>query len=350
LISYQYEKDNKALLHNTLPERIVDHNELYLGLEEEIIKRDVSLLFDIEASEGIFDGMIQFYYESKEGLKRLRVTDGTSGLKHKGILSFVPPKDMIKTEVEKEEAYWIKIVEEQAPVDRNCGLRPLLKKVLSEASMVVEVEPEQAGVKSCIGVFGRNIDHRLVTAMDYEREVLCYSGQICQAKAVSDRLRNGEHVTGAVSVVVFTEDYQDGSFAFWEMRKRLKEHLLSKCEIGIDENKLAIVQPIYVKVGVNVWLKPSDTVENFELQQQVVQILENYLDPIHNVNLSIGKMISAGQIEMQLRMKLKDAGLERVMISAIYEDENGLHETDLNTLSGNPYVLVVNGEHNIYFL
>ena len=53
---------------------------------------------------------------------------------------------------------------------------------------------------------------------------------------------------------------------------------------------------------------------------------------------------------MQLNIEKGSALIEKVMFSAMYEDENGTHEADLAALQGNPYVLVMNGEHKIHFL
>ena len=190
--------------------------------------------------------------------------------------------------------------------------------------------------------------NRLISAKDYEREVLDFSNAISQAKVVVNTRKDGTNVPGAISIVM--SDFKDGDHSFLKMKSRIREHLLTKCELSVDERYLSVVQPLFVRVSAEIWVRLIETDDSFDLQQHFISVLEQYLDPVSNEFWEIGKMVSAKQIGMKLNIEKGSTLIEKVMFSAKYEDENGMHEADLSALQGNPYVLVMNGEHKIHFL
>lgn len=192
--------------------------------------------------------------------------------------------------------------------------------------------------------------NRLISAIDYEKEVLNFSNSIIQTKTVVDVLKDGGKAPGAISVVILMEDFMDGPESFLKMRDRLKEHMLEHCELSVDEKHFDIVQPIFVRVSAQLWVRLVDTDDGFDVQQHLIGVLRGYLNPIRNDLWDIGRMATESQIGMQLNIEKGSALIERVMLSASYEDENGFHEVDLDALKGNPYVLVMNGTHQIHFL
>lgn len=192
--------------------------------------------------------------------------------------------------------------------------------------------------------------NRLISAMDYEREVLNFSNNINQVKVVVDACKDGTRRAGAVTIVLLMNDFKDGVQSFLSIKNRLRNHLLKKCELSVSEKELDIVQPLYVKVSVQVWVRMLEADDSFDVQQRLIKVLDMYLDPINNQFWDIGRMVTAKQIGMQLNIEKGNALIERVMLSALYEDENGIHEADLDSLLGNPYVLVMSGEHKIHFI
>lgn len=194
-----------------------------------------------------------------------------------------------------------------------------------------------------------NSRNRLVSAQDYEREALNFSRQIAQAKVIVGRKKSGNTVPGAISLVLLMQDYAEGEHSFLRMRKRLQKHLMEKCELSVGEGGLEIVQPIFVEVSVEAWVWIIHADDSFEVQQDLCRVLEEYLNPLKNSGWEIGRMVKAAQIELRLHMEKGKALLKRLMITAKYTDERGCHEEDLEKLAGNPYVLVVSGNHKIHF-
>ena len=191
---------------------------------------------------------------------------------------------------------------------------------------------------------------RLISAQDYEREVLNFSGSINQVKVVQNVLRSGENIPGAVSIVIFMNDFMDGDGSFQKMKERLKEHLVKRCELSVNDKYLQVVKPIFVRISVQIWVRLIETDDSFEMQQHLINVLNEYLNPLANCIWDIGRMVNLRQIEMKLNIEKKNALIERVMLLSEYEDELGWHEADVSLLQENPYVLVTNGVHKVHFL
>ena len=150
-------------------------------------------------------------------------------------------------------------------------------------------------------------------------------------------------------MVILMQDYRDGEHSFLHMRHRLKEHLQERCELAASGGELEIVEPIFAEISVEAWVQVIRADDTFEVQQDLRRVLQEYLDPIKNLGWDIGRMVKKAQIELRLNMEKGKALLHRLMVTARYQDETGRHETDIEALEGNPYVLVTSGVHKIHF-
>lgn len=190
---------------------------------------------------------------------------------------------------------------------------------------------------------------RLVTQVDYERAVLGFSTGILQVKAIVGQKKDGEYDPAAIILVVLMKDYADGSFSFIHMRQRLREYLLGACELSVEPEQLSIVEPVFVRVSVEAWMDVLQADDSFEVQNHLTRVLDEYLSPLKNSRLEIGQMVSRSQLELRLNMEKKQALVRRMMVTAAYTDETGVHETDLERMNRNPFVIVTGGRHRIHF-
>jgi hypothetical protein len=189
---------------------------------------------------------------------------------------------------------------------------------------------------------------RLVSAADYERAVLGFSSNIMQVRAVVGQKKDGSVDPAAISLVVLMQDFPDGSFSFIHMRKQLKDHLMAGCELSVDPGRLAIVEPVFVRVSVEAWVDTLQMDDSFAVKNRLAQALDEYLNPTVNSRWEIGQMVSRSQIELRLNMEKKEALVRRMMVTASYRDAAGEHETNLEQMKGNPFVIVTGGIHKIH--
>ncbi len=480
---------------------------LYLGFDRKMEGGPVGLLFRLRENADERGGRLSVTYSTRAGFSKLKWIDHTDGFKHTGSILFMPPADMAKRTIEGQEAYWIRITDEDFALEKGPSRRPVVEEIAVNAAEVDNIEtlPEEeyyldtygpdmvfplgaanilqvdvwvnetAGfpdsemrrflleypsltraeydlrgnirefyikwqevdnfdrslpgdrhfvvdrinrrlcfgdgvnvripqntegpafktvVRCCDGaranvpagsindtmgsvMFVENIHNpvnafggmdmesvenalrrgtmmlnsrsRLVSAMDYERETLDFSHAISQVRVVTGVRRDGTMREGSISIAVLMEDYLDGSASFLNLRKRLKEHLLSRCELTVASELLEIVEPLYVEVSVEAWIRTADADDNFEVQQTLVNMLTDYLDPVRNKSLVIGGEVTESQIRLRLNMERGSALIRRILVSGRYRDAEGWHEAELEELSGNPYMLVVSGQHRIRF-
>lgn len=480
---------------------------LYLGFDRKMEDGPIGLFFKLDETDVESIGRLRFYYSSRKGFTRLKITDRTDGMNHTGTVLFMPPADMAKKSFEGNEAYWIKIEDEDNFLEKNPGFRPTIIQIepnaveadnietMAEEEYYIDAfEPDMSFPLSANGILSvdvwvnetgtfsqvemnnllldrpyqvyaekdirgeirdfyikwkevDNFDHshagdrhyvidrinnriifgdgvnvaipknttgvafktivhccdgkagnlqinavddsmsniqfleeirnpiqayggmdmetlddalrrgtallnsrkRLISTIDYERAVLDYSHSIVQAKAITGAKKDGTYDPAAVSLVLLMEDYKDGRFSFINIRRRLKDYLKSSCELSVTDDKLSIVEPIFMEVSVEAWIKVVSADDSFEVQQRFIDILDKYLDPVENTNWEIGQDVVSSQIELRLNMEKGSALIRKMMITCRYKDENGWHEAELDAMRGNPYTIVTSGNHKIHF-
>lgn len=193
-----------------------------------------------------------------------------------------------------------------------------------------------------------NSRKRLISVQDYEREVLNFSSGVAQVKAITGYRKDGIQDASCISIVLLMKDYKEGSFSFRYLRPRLKEHLLKECELSVNEERLDVVEPLFVEISVDVWIQVMEADDSFTIRSYLAKVLETYLDPVEGGRWEIGRLPGKAQIELRLNMEKKRALLKRMTVTAAWQDENGRHETDPEAFMGNPFVVVKSGVHRIH--
>lgn len=194
---------------------------------------------------------------------------------------------------------------------------------------------------------------RLVSENDYIREIMAYSDLTAQVRCVPGRTVSGGRDERVISLVVLMKDYKNGSFAFRKLKQELMEHLPKRCEMLYQEDEIEIVEPVFVYVSVDVWVRAADGLDSFELQSLMQEQIENYLEPIQGAAYGgwrIGSMPREKQIRMMLGTLENTIHIERYAVHASYRDEKGVHETDLEQVQENPFAVCCNGRHRIYVM
>ncbi len=195
---------------------------------------------------------------------------------------------------------------------------------------------------------------RMVSMSDYKRAILGFSGVIDKVSGITGITIDGRDNPAEISFVLLMKDFADGSFSFHRIESALKKFLLSACEITVAPKRLHIVEPIFVAVSVSVWTEVMDLNDSFEVQNQIRDTLNNYLNPVSDGvdsdGWEIGIMPKKSQILLQLQTLKNQALIRKVSITAAYTDEKGDHETDYDELPVNPFMVCVSGVHQVHIL
>lgn len=306
---------------------------------------------------------LTFSYSGEDGFVPLRVMDSTKNLTVSGIFAFFPPEDMCETEVEGKRAYWFRIeasgeeelsgvkiqniyvngvrvrntdhgvcdgvignVEAMA-IDR-LGLRlPAVESVYNplEASGGTDTEGrERLSLRSSVflGTAGR-----LVTVQDYVRTAEMFAENIAQVR--------GKMQNSRIVLAVLMKDYQNGKDSLRRIEEPLKEYLRGPVEVVIRE-------PVFAKVCVKLWTEAADMNAALEEKADLLwYIKEMFQSPV------IGQVPEEEQFVMQLRARMEKLRLICYQLTASYRTGDQEYRKEWKDLTQEPFVLCVNGRHEV---
>jgi hypothetical protein len=191
---------------------------------------------------------------------------------------------------------------------------------------------------------------RLVSEQDYIRETELFSREIAQVACVTGVGIDGTVEEGSIHLVILLKEYKKGTRAFQNLEKELKEHMLRHCELTCRKEELKIVEPVFVKISVRIWLAVRDMAESLEIREQWKKYITDYLDPVssdRHGGWRFGVLPRESQIKMMLMALGTDAVMKHFSISAVYQDYSGIHEKSLDSIRVTPYMICCSGEHQI---
>ena len=184
---------------------------------------------------------------------------------------------------------------------------------------------------------------RLVTAEDYYREVMDFSGLISQARVMVKK--------GRVYIVILTKDFCEKSTSFEGMSMEIKKHLIEISEAPIGREEIVIVKPLRVEISSDLWFKKNEKTDMLFVRGRFNEIMEEYLNPIGgnggNVR-EIGTLPNMSQILMQLNILREWGTVQRLSVTARYEHKGRLRECELNKVEADFSMVAVSGSHEIH--
>ena len=192
---------------------------------------------------------------------------------------------------------------------------------------------------------------RLVTEQDYIREVLHFSDSIDKVSIINGMGRDGIYSERMLNVVILMKDCIKGSESFIRLQKELKQHLLEHCELSIHPKELQIEEPVFVELSVDIWASVLKMEDSFEIQTLITNTLNEYLNPVSNYQdkgWNIGDLPRKSQILMRLNSLKTPAVIQHMVVTARYEDSQGVHEVDIDDIKKSPYMVVISGLHHVY--
>lgn len=195
--------------------------------------------------------------------------------------------------------------------------------------------------------------NRLVTVDDFSRAILAYSDNIDQVSAIIGELEDGRRDDSKMSFILLMKEFTEGSFAFHRVIGSLKNYLLERCELTVTEENLRLIEPVFVDISVNVWVRLVSLNDSFEIQNILTECLDEYLNPLRGNShdgWTIGTIPKKPQILMRLGILKSRAIVRRSSMVASYTDSFGYHETSLEELVVTPFMVCRSGKHEVHIL
>lgn len=197
-------------------------------------------------------------------------------------------------------------------------------------------------------VCGRN---RLVSELDYVREIFAFSDAVEKVRCVAGLDIWGNDSPGTITIAVMSRDYADGAYSFTGLHDSLKNRLLSRCEATVTEDSLCLCEPSYVRVSVDVWVSVENAAFSFDAQSLILGQIQDFLDPIGEDGRGgweMGVLPTDSQLKQMLHSLRFRGYITKYIVTARYVDEAGPHEADLDSLPQNPFSIAVNGNHRVF--
>ncbi|MCI8478897.1 MAG: hypothetical protein HFE97_11310 [Oscillospiraceae bacterium] len=189
---------------------------------------------------------------------------------------------------------------------------------------------------------------RLVSQVDFYREVAAFSDAIAKVKCLTGVDLDGRREPALVTIAVMMKDYASGSYSFHSLKDRLRQRLLSRCEATLDPGRLILSEPIYVSISLTVWAETADAHRAFELQTLIQQAIDEFLDPMGQNGWDIGVLPTRAQLRMLLHALRGPGQVKRFLATARYVDPAGVHERSLEELPYSPFAIGIPGTHKVY--
>jgi hypothetical protein len=184
---------------------------------------------------------------------------------------------------------------------------------------------------------------RLITKRDYIREIQIFS----------DLIQKVEYVVkeNKIYLILLMKDYENGTGSFYKVKQDLKKYLKEHCELSVSSDEIEIIEPVFVEIHISVWLKIGEVTDVFGLTMRIKEKLTAYLNPTTGKSgdgWDIGVLPQYSQLLMQINTWKENAIVKRVMVTASYKDEKGVHECDLEKMREEPFAVIRSGIHHIY--
>lgn len=192
---------------------------------------------------------------------------------------------------------------------------------------------------------------RLVSEIDFIREVKAFSSSIDKVRCIAGLDLDGKENPALITIAVMMQDFADGAYSFNSLKDRLRRRILSRCEATLAPDQLIVSEPVYISISLSVWAESYDAHRSFELQSLIHETLDDFLNPLdssHSQGWDIGSLPTTAQLGMLLHAMRGPGRVLRFLATARYVDQTGSHERSLEELPYNPFAIAIPGNHRIY--
>lgn len=155
-----------------------------------------------------------------------------------------------------------------------------------------------------------------------------------------------------VTIAVLVEEYEKGAHVFSGIKKAIRDRLLRDSALMPMGKNLLFIQPHFIKMNVRVWLEKETMEQAYDLQQQALMLMTEFLDPLHGgvsgQGWEIGEFPRISQLTAALRAGLYGCSITRMVITAQVNGQECSVDEEFYENLNDPFAMAVNGEHKVY--
>ncbi|MDQ2085375.1 hypothetical protein RBH29_02840 [Herbivorax sp. ANBcel31] len=192
---------------------------------------------------------------------------------------------------------------------------------------------------------------RAVTTGDYEALAMEASRNVIRAKCFSNINKMGKKEAGCVTLVLLQRNYRQSETYFAYEREKIEAYFKGKTMETLMPFKFNIIEPDFIEFSIKVWIKVESINYVFEVQREVYEKLEQFLNPI-NGNFSkkgwdIGNLPNRTQIYTYLKTIKKVNIIDKMFITASKNCEKGKKEWNIDEIHNIPFAVIISGKHEV---
>ncbi|MEG1103802.1 MAG: hypothetical protein RSD78_03065 [Oscillospiraceae bacterium] len=193
---------------------------------------------------------------------------------------------------------------------------------------------------------------RAVTGQDYFDIIAQVSYGVHRIKCLSGVNRLGEKDSDAITVALLIDEYDKGSHIFSSVKDTIRQKLTETGSIVPLGKTLVLSQPYFVRFKALIWLETKTLDGAYDLQQQILQDVQTFIDPLvggfDGDGWEIGVLPNVKQLLAYLKMKRPGIAITRIAMSAQTHGREYAVDDELYAHIQNPFAMAVNGKHTIY--
>lgn len=194
--------------------------------------------------------------------------------------------------------------------------------------------------------------YKAVTAEDFEQLALCASRSIKRVKCFTGYDDRGERQPGAMTLVVLQKEFESGRYAFNDIKDTVYRYLTSKISGHLNAfNQLYVREPEFIEINIRLEVTAGSFNTVFQMKKEIEDLLCRFLDPLSGHfdgnGWQIGSLPTVIQIQNRLRNVQGVKYIKSIYISACAVGGGGREEVDLKKIRKLPFILPINGSHNI---
>lgn len=191
-----------------------------------------------------------------------------------------------------------------------------------------------------------------ITTRDFEEIAKAASRSIKKVKCFSGYDDKERKQSGAITLVVLQKEFWQGRTRFHDMKLEVENYMKDKMNTSLlVQNRFFIIEPKFIELHVRVEIAVESFHEVFSIKKQILEKLENFIDPLTGNFDGGGWEIGTLPNSFQLKNAISDVQgllyIKNIYVSAFCNDNGTVAEVDLEKIRQSRYILPVNGEHDI---
>jgi hypothetical protein len=192
---------------------------------------------------------------------------------------------------------------------------------------------------------------RLVTKVDFENAVRNFSDAIDKVRCVVGIDAAGVPKERQVTIAVLMKEFYKSNEVFISLRDDIKEELLKRCDVSVKEDDIRLIEPIFIKLCADVWVKAERIEQAFEIQNLMKIKLSEFLHPItgnfDGRGWPIGRPPKKSQLYSFLKTLDLNCTVNKIILTGFVEgtDKYGV---DFERMEKPIFAEAVSGDHSVF--